>query len=118
MTLDNENHSSPSISIVTTCFNSLKFINRLQNSLCNQSYKNFEWVVVDDCSTDGTISVLMEMSSPGNLGMKVFRLPHNTGGGLAAGLAVKKAIGDACIFISPGSPSIDIEAAAIGSLFQ
>ncbi len=77
----------PAISVVTCCYNSLPFIRRLHASLLSQSYRNFEWVLVDDCSRDGTVSLLRELPSPGNLGMRVFRLPQNSGGGVALGLA-------------------------------
>ena len=42
------------ISIVTPTFNRGKLLQRCYDSLCNQTYKNFEWIIVDDGSTDDT----------------------------------------------------------------
>ncbi|MBM9589045.1 glycosyltransferase [Leptospira sp. 201903075] len=46
------------ISIITATKNSKKLIENLANSLRNQSFRNFEWVVADGNSTDGTIEYL------------------------------------------------------------
>lgn len=79
------------ISIVTACYNSVAFIDRIYGSLVRQTYKNFEWICVDDCSTDATVSVLAALSSPGDLGMQVYRLPQNTGGPLALAVGTQRA---------------------------
>ena len=42
------------ISILTPSWNRLEFLQTLIDSLINQSYKNFEWVIGNDGSTDGT----------------------------------------------------------------
>jgi len=39
-------------SIITPCFNSSKTLERTYKSLLNLDYKNFEWILVDDCSID------------------------------------------------------------------
>jgi glycosyltransferase involved in cell wall biosynthesis len=46
------------VSIVVTTFNGERFLEKQLDSLCAQTYPNFEIIVVDDCSTDGTISIL------------------------------------------------------------
>ena len=42
------------ITIFTPTYNRKEQIKRLYNSLKNQSYKDFEWLIVDDGSTDDT----------------------------------------------------------------
>lgn len=44
----------PKITIFTPTYNRGLLLTRLYNSLVNQTYKNFEWVIVDDGSTDDT----------------------------------------------------------------
>jgi glycosyltransferase involved in cell wall biosynthesis len=90
---------NPKISIVTPCYNSTNFIHRLHRSLCRQSTKNFEWVLVDDCSEDNTVEVLKCLSPPGNEGISVFCLPQNSGGGVALGFAIEKCKGEIVVMI-------------------
>lgn len=48
------------ISILTPSWNRLEFLQTLIDSLINQSYKNFEWVIGNDGSTDGTNEFLLK----------------------------------------------------------
>lgn len=89
----------PKISVVTPCYNSIKFINRLHESLLKQDYKNFEWILVDDFSTDGTFDLIKSISSPGEGGIFVYKLPQNSGGGVALGFGVTRARGEILLLI-------------------
>ena len=42
------------ITVFTPTYNRADTLERLYNSLKNQSVKNFEWIVIDDGSTDRT----------------------------------------------------------------
>ncbi|MDF9799668.1 glycosyltransferase involved in cell wall biosynthesis [Catalinimonas alkaloidigena] len=46
------------ISIVTPSFNQAEYIEEAIQSILNQNYPNFEHIIVDNCSTDGTIKIL------------------------------------------------------------
>lgn len=48
----------PKVSILTPCYNSERFIERLLNSVLNQTYDNIEFIIINDGSTDDTVSVL------------------------------------------------------------
>jgi glycosyltransferase involved in cell wall biosynthesis len=84
----------PTISIVTACYNSGRFIDRIQRSLASQSYRLFEWICVDDYSTDDTVERLLAFDPPGALGMQVYRLPQNTGGPVAWAVGFARARGE------------------------
>ena len=48
----------PLVSVIMPIWNSKKFINQAVDSVINQTYKNLEIILVDDCSTDGTYKIL------------------------------------------------------------
>ncbi|MBS0847954.1 glycosyltransferase [Citrobacter sp. JGM124] len=51
------------ISIVTATYNSEKYIKNVYSSILNQTHEKWEWVVTDDNSTDGTVSLLNDIAS-------------------------------------------------------
>ena len=51
------------ITVFTPTYNRAHLLPRLYESLCRQSFKDFEWVVVDDGSTDGTRTLFEESSA-------------------------------------------------------
>ena len=50
----------PLISIITAVYNNEKYLKECLNSIYNQSYKNFEHIIVDGGSTDKTLNILKE----------------------------------------------------------
>ena len=42
------------VSIITPMYNSEKFIEATIKSVINQTYKDWEMIIVDDCSTDNS----------------------------------------------------------------
>ena len=52
------NKAMPLVSIAMATYNGEKYLSKQIDSLVNQSYKNIEIVVVDDCSSDDTINIL------------------------------------------------------------
>ena len=58
-------------SILTCTFNRKEDIKKLIKSLKKQKFKNFEWVVGDDGSTDGTDEFITSLSKKNKLGFKV-----------------------------------------------
>jgi glycosyltransferase involved in cell wall biosynthesis len=52
----------PAISVITACKNSAGRIGVLSKSLARQSYSNFEWIVVDGASNDGTDDLMREFA--------------------------------------------------------
>ncbi len=50
------------ISVITTVFNGEKYFDRAIPSILNQTYVDFEWIIVDDGSTDNTHKKLAEIA--------------------------------------------------------
>ena len=46
------------LSIITICFNEADSIEKTLKSVTNQTFNDYEWIVVDGGSTDGTIDIL------------------------------------------------------------
>lgn len=59
--MKNENH--PIFSIITVTFNSEKTLKRTFESLLNQSFKNFEYIVIDGNSQDNTLNIIKKYQS-------------------------------------------------------
>lgn len=53
---------SPKISVVMSCYNSVKFLEEAITSILNQKYTNFEFIIIDDGSTDDTPNVLLRFA--------------------------------------------------------
>ncbi len=52
------NMKSPLVSIITVCLNSEKYIEQAIRSVICQTYDNVEYIVIDGCSTDGTLDII------------------------------------------------------------
>lgn len=54
------------ITVLTPTYNRGKLLQKLYESLCNQDCKEFEWLIVDDGSTDGTSECVEKMKKTAN----------------------------------------------------
>ena len=52
----------PLVSVAMATFNGEQFLEDQLRSICNQTYRNLEVIVSDDCSTDGTVEILEEFN--------------------------------------------------------
>ena len=52
--------TNPSVSIIIGSFNAEKYIRETLDSVANQTFKSFEAIIVDDCSTDNTVRIIQE----------------------------------------------------------
>lgn len=67
------------ISIVIPTYNVEKFISVAINSVLAQTYKDWELIIVDDCSTDNTVEIV-EQFAKDNERIRIIRRTHNSGG--------------------------------------
>ena len=80
------------VSIVTPSFNSEKFIAATIQSAQMQTYQNWEMIIVDDGSTDKTVSIVEDIAK-NDIRIKVYKLKNNSGTGIARNVALEKAKG-------------------------
>jgi glycosyltransferase involved in cell wall biosynthesis len=69
---------SPLVSVLMTSYNREKYIAEAIESVLASTYKNFELIIVDDCSRDKTVSIAKEYAAKDNR-VKVFVNEKNLG---------------------------------------
>jgi glycosyltransferase involved in cell wall biosynthesis len=52
------------ISIITPNYNSSKYLNETIQSVLNQTFQDWEWLITDDCSTDDSVEILHNQKIP------------------------------------------------------
>lgn len=55
---------APLVSVRIPAYNHERYIHACIASVLSQTYQNFEIVIVDDCSTDGTVGVIRKFTDP------------------------------------------------------
>lgn len=60
--MKNSSDEKTIISVVTPVYNGEAFVRSAYVCLCRQTYQNWEWVVVDDGSTDNTATLLKDLT--------------------------------------------------------
>ncbi len=61
------------VSILMNCFNGEKYVRSALQSVFSQTYKNFEVIFVDNCSTDSSLKIASEFGEK----VKIFSTPQN-----------------------------------------
>lgn len=80
------------LTVFTPTYNRSKTLERVYNSLINQTSKDFEWIIIDDGSTDNTKDVIKRFDCS-ELNIRYY-YQENQGKHMANNLALEKAKGD------------------------
>ena len=86
------------VSIITPCYNSEKFLDECISSVLNQTYQNWEMLIVDDNSSDNS-SILINSYSKKDERIKPLYLNDNIGAAMARNKAISKAKGKYLAFL-------------------
>lgn len=81
------------ISVVMPNYNGHRFVEQAIDSVLNQTYQNFELIVVDDCSNDDSLSLIEHKAQSDNR-IRVIALEHNAGVANARNVGIKEAKGE------------------------
>jgi glycosyltransferase involved in cell wall biosynthesis len=80
--------STPLVSVVMPVYNAEKYLPQTIESILNQSYKNFEFIIIDDCSTDKSWEIIQRYAKRDKR-IKGFKNKKNLGHKLSLQLAKK-----------------------------
>ena len=88
----------PLVTLVVPMYNVAPYLERCLRSLEKQTYRNIEVIIMDDCSTDGSLDIAGEMAAS-DMRFKVFSMPRNSGAGDARQAAIEKSSGEFIGFV-------------------
>lgn len=83
------------ISVIIPTFNRKTFLERAINSVLSQTFRDFELIIVDDCSTDGTENLPVLKNEK----IQFFRLPLRSGVASARNFGVQRSNGKWIAFL-------------------
>jgi teichuronic acid biosynthesis glycosyltransferase TuaG len=86
------------VSIITPSYNSSKFIKDCIASVFSQTYKNWEMIIVDDCSKDNSKEIISELSTKDKRIKPIF-LEKNVGAAEARNAAIRQSKGKYVAFL-------------------
>lgn len=86
------------VSIVTPTFNSEKYIRETIASVKNQSYTNWEMIIVDDFSTDNTVTIVKELQREDNR-IKLILSKKNSGPAISRNKGIQEVTGKYMTFL-------------------
>lgn len=80
------------VSIITPSYNCSQFIEETIESIEAQTYKDWELIITDDCSTDNTCEIIENYASK-DPRIKLIKLGKNSGAGVARNTSIREAKG-------------------------
>lgn len=91
--------TSTRISVVIPTYNRVYTLERAIQSVFAQTFQDFELIVVDDASTDGTREYLGKLASSGNPKLRVFQQGENRGVSTARNIGIENSHGQWIAFL-------------------
>jgi len=92
------------LSIITVCYNNKNGLQKTMESVANQTFTDYEYIVIDGGSTDGTIELIMnyDLKSRKELRIKNFKWISEKDNGIydAMNKGIKMASGEYCYFLN------------------
>lgn len=93
-------YDSPLVSVVIPCYNSERFLDRAITSVAEQTYSNWEIIVVDDGSTDGSVELVQSPKfRQFENRIELIKLGVNSGAHKARNVGILKARGEFLAFL-------------------
>lgn len=90
--------NEPLVSIITPVYNAERFLSDTIKSVQNQTYKNWEILLVDDCSKDNSAQIIKEFQKYDDR-IKYIKLEKNSGASVSRNTGIKNAKGRFIAFV-------------------
>lgn len=90
--------NEPLVSIITPLYNCEKYIEETIQSVINQTYENWEMIIVDDCSKDKGVEIVEKYQRLDNR-IKLYKNEINLGGAGTRNKCIEKAKGKYIAFL-------------------
>lgn len=90
--------NEPTVSVVTPVYNAEKFLKETIESVLGQTFEDFEYLLIDDCSTDNSTNIVKEYAKEDKR-VKYIRLRENSGAAVARNTGLENAQGRYIAFI-------------------
>ena len=88
----------PKVSIITPAYNASQFLSETIDSVVEQTFKDWEMIIIDDCSSDDTVSIATEYTKKDKR-IKVVRNKDNCGVAATRNHGLDVATGEYIAFI-------------------
>ena len=98
MNVIDDSLTRPFFSIIVTIYNAEKYLPRCIDSILEQSYRDYELILIDDCSKDGSVAICRDYENKDSR-VKVVALEQNGGVVNARDVSLKIATGRYMIFV-------------------
>ncbi len=90
----------PTASIIITIYKAEKYIDACIKSVINQTFRNFELILVDDCSPDNSMDIVCNLlNDKPDISVVKLRTPRNSGASVARNLGLENASGEYILFV-------------------
>ncbi|THV57343.1 glycosyltransferase family 2 protein [Chryseobacterium candidae] len=89
-----------SFSVLVANYNNGKYFKECYQSLINQTYKNWEAIIIDDASTDDSVEIIQSLIKNDSR-FKLYHNATNEGCGSTKAKCMKYAQGDLCAYLDP-----------------
>ena len=96
--LDNKTIENSLVSIVTPVYNNADFVEKTIESVKNQTYDNWEMILIDDKSNDNSLDIINKFASRDSR-IKIIKNKNNLGAGVSRNKAIKLARGKYIAFL-------------------
>lgn len=87
--MEKQHHVGPKITVLMTVYNGERYLKEAINSILAQTYTDFEFIIIDDASMDGTSRILNSYTKHGpNFDSRIIIVTNNSNFGLTKSLNI------------------------------